>query len=751
VESNAAAGEGKDDVGKAWMGFAGASSGADGATAGTRDGAEGGGQSGWSARFSEAEPGGAGQEGARPKAGPGFGGAGARRGAEGQSGWSASFGLPAEPEGNSAGTGGGLGMPADEERPGGGFGMPDGAAADSLGAVFGHEEARPADAAGEPPQKPKSKRALIVAAILVLVLGGGVFGASQIFARDFAELTMGPAAFAKKCVTDAANGLIDTYMDYAIYVLDNVGRANEAELSLTADVSEEYIDNLAEGLPYVDATTATIFHMIGKSSLKSDMSYQVSDGYVKAATETAWSANGKDIVTIKADLDQDAAYLSSPELYPDTLSVPLSDLGLPDGVRYFDLLRGSMPFLPEDFGADDLAALSRYGEEAKPMLKAMVAAAVEELDFTIEKNADVEINGASHSTHAVAVTASKSQGMLAAIAALEVIQGDEKYLSLISSIVTDISLLGGADASPDAIRTFLGEAIDEMRQEADAAKQGATPLEGGEPLDDGPSGGQDALKLKLYVSPQNKLLGSSFAVGGADIFFGMDGKGYECRGGDGVYDSFRVFGNISKSGGGIDFPVNFSVNGGSPIKALQAKGVKWEKYRGTKVLVGAFDFAVADWTAGVPGLEDGEDKYLSIAKELKGSANMYLDGETYGYGFTLGNGSDASLSLDIKEREFEGSIEMPDHSGAAGMESLDIVKLADGLKTVFDNMKEAGYDLQNLYETAASLLVIVSTVGNQGADGVYGGYDYSGPDAGQYDMSGYGLDGLGEGEGYDFD
>jgi hypothetical protein len=247
-------------------------------------------------------------------------------------------------------------------------------------------------------------------------------------------------------------------------------------------------------------------------------------------------------------------------------------------------------------------------------------------------------------------------------------------------IVRDVSAIsGGEEISKEELKDMVTEAIE------DVTAYGS---------------GSDPMTLKIFINAQNKVVGFAAAATDYEAVLGyISGKGYDLRL-KGYYSENRIFGDLKISNGVKDFSINLD-NGDTTLKLGDVSGLKMAKYQGMDVPVGAFDFKVSDWLAVAEGF-DLENDYIKLANELTGSMKLSVEGEDYKFAMDVGNGSDASVSMVATGRVLKDPIVVPDMSNATFVDandpytSFDKDTLLLGIQNIVNNLKDAGYDFQEL-------------------------------------------------------
>ena len=563
------------------------------------------------------------------------------------------------------------------------------------------------------PKKSNAKTIVVAAVIFVVLFGLGIFGASRIFARDFAMLTMGPEKYAQTYITSGLEKMIDYCFDYAEYYLQSVEDNYYLDSSIIFDVSDAYLDRILQGTFDNDAAMRDLVYMIGQTTCNTVLNYQLKNDKLKLSMNNTFSVRDKKIVSLSASMD-DSIFFSIPEVYPDTFEISPESLGLNGGLSFSNLLFMSN-LSSSDLDWDHISDLAKYIPELRLMLKEMVNAAVSELDFEVEKNISVDINGQTFTAHAATTKLTESQMNAAAAAALKVLRDNDDYLLLLANIANHLSITDSGDPyTAQSMRDKMGYLINETESVNKADNE--------------------TVKYKIFIDQSNNMIGQSMASSDSEIIIAWSvGKGYTFKVEADDLD-FSVYGDLIKSSDTYSGTIRF--DDGNDGKIGEFSDVKFVKYHGVDLPTGVFSFEVKDWLDF--GGADMSNDFAALLKDLKGSVLIAVEDELGICKINIDNGTDARIGLEYSSRQTKSDLSIIKPTNAVEFDAsdplsaIDKTLLLEGVKKVFDKLKEAGYDFDEFYNLLELSLSFNS--GNYLDDYDYGDYDFSDFNSTDYDL-----------------
>ncbi|MDR0425214.1 MAG: hypothetical protein LBH39_07205, partial [Clostridiales Family XIII bacterium] len=525
------------------------------------------------------------------------------------------------------------------------------------------------------------------------VLLGGVFAASRLFARSFAELAAGeayPKAYIATlftvCIDAAFSAVSEAHGEDGSFIYGN-------DLNISADVGKEYLDSMFSGV-YGYADSSEIVHMLGQSAMDMSLRADLGGEFLKADADAGWRLGGEEQLRAAFALD-DAVYCDIPELYPSVLALKYEFFGLAGPIRAADI---PSPGLRTDWPISPLAILHsmyEHGGALRPMLKQMLDAAAGCLDFSLDKKAYVYADGESAPAHAAIAGFDGGNMPAACAAALNVILDREEYLAAVCGFLNDTGYyraLGGSLLQPDYLAGLLEDAAHDI----------------------GMAGGMDRFSgsFKVFIDRRNRPLGFSLLSGGAEISMGViPGSRYELAVA-GSHESFRVFGGLGSAIPAYSGTINYESRGVA-TELGEFSSLSFGKQRGLPSLSFELAFNGAGFAALATGLSAAGRKAMGGL-----SGNMVFAGSPLG--------TDVALSLVLAPGE---TIEASSSSSFGGMppvsvdsgdifsgsdivyvdaknplSGLNVMLLLSGAANIVDGIEAAGYDLSPLISNYIGLL-----------------------------------------------
>jgi hypothetical protein len=269
----------------------------------------------------------------------------------------------------------------------------------------------------------------------------------------------------------------------------------------------------------------------------------------------------------------------------------------------------------------------------------------------------------------------------AAVAARTVIRDNNSYLELLVNLTKALSITDYGDPyTVENIKKEIDYLIEDVKTDDSADDETVT--------------------LKLFIDQGNKLLGEGIEVSEVSVIFALkEGAGYTMKV-ESPDQDFSIYGDLKKSSGTYAGTVFF--DNGSVGKIGEFSGLKTVKYHGMDTPVGVFSFEVKDWLK-LGGVDMSND-LVKLANDLKGSFSVSQEGEISKLEFDINNGSDASITMEFSGQSIDEDLTITKPASFIDLDmtnptaGIDFDKMLEGLKKIFDNLEDLGYDFQSVYD-----------------------------------------------------
>jgi hypothetical protein len=478
--------------------------------------------------------------------------------------------------------------------------------------------------------------------------------------------------------------------------------------------------------------------MLGASTITLSSQSDFSDeDELAISLDGNWQLKGSSVLSASMIIADDAFYMNSPELYPDTLAFSLEDLGFDEVSSPLDLLnmrRYGYGYYSPVVQSDSIIALSKYTTELKSMFRTLAKAAAAELPFELDKNAVLSVNDKQVRLHAVTLDFSERDMSRAMTAALETLRDSDEYLELLSRMSRDFSdLTGVGSMNKSNIKRQIEELIGEMRYASssqtigtvmlyvDAANKPAGVFLG---VGDVGSGGGNAYSAdRADYDPGSNGVDATFALAPVDAPYGGNfvrtatelgyesemgfaavlGEGFELYYAD-DYNSFRVYGDLNGGIGSANGTINLSYSDGYDdidVPLGTFSGLSFKEHQGVKTPNFTWKFAMED-ILGELALQniigDEADSFKNITGELKFTAS----GNQAAVSLKIEDGRDASILIESSGHSGDVNINISAPSGrdVVYMRSaydLDGYALLDNLGALAEKLEDMGFDVYDLF------------------------------------------------------
>ena len=375
----------------------------------------------------------------------------------------------------------------------------------------------PADNRQTPPGKGKKLTVIIIAAAALLaVILAGVY----VFASEDGQLLLqGKAKFSRNIITNAVSDAVIKALTYVEEYDGLLNRGNSkagsVQMSLNCSVNANDLDKLIQEIG-LDESQGDMARLAAASAFDMTLGYDF-EASPKLSLDAAWKVQGGEILKLNCILIDNVVYISSPDLYDRGISLDLSEFGVDATAIMTEMIDSSTSGV--DFYTvmtKCSAALKENEKTIQSMAKEVTEAFFKEIqDMDYEKNADVSINGKTVKLRKISMNIDGASAINASKSAINVILGNEAYLSAIASVADSVaSNLGDASARVRAsdVRTGLEDALDEISNDLE---------------DDG------TLLVDIYATKEGEIAGMNFSYTdtggtGTDVrYIYSPGTGYE--------------------------------------------------------------------------------------------------------------------------------------------------------------------------------------------------------------------------------
>jgi hypothetical protein len=516
---------------------------------------------------------------------------------------------------------------------------------------------------------------IAVVILACLLVFGGVFAASRVLARDFAELTAGAEKYSKNYIVGALSSYIDTAFTSIANIYGGDGAISSGMFNISADISENYLDTRFSNV-YGYANSSEIVHMLGQSAFNLSFSSDLSSEFLKTNADLSWSIAGDDKLNMSFSLD-DALYVNIPELYPSTLAMSYENLGLSEPFRASDITE---LFSGADTVSSQLVVQSMYAhrEELRPMLSQMLEASAEFLDFSLEKGDYLYANANSAPIHAASVALNSNNISAALTAALQVIRDNGGYLSAVSDFLNETHyyrLLSDSPLTPDYLAELIDRTLNDLELNDATAYHSAV--------------------LKIYIDRNN--LPAGFALFADDLEVSLNvihNIGYEFKVSD-SRESFRLFGELNSTASSSSGTINCeSAYGTAELGEFSSLNIGMQG--GAWVVSFDLDFDGAAMASVLPELDPTVRAFLN---ETTGTVSA--DSSPKGMNMTLNlvMAPDAVINISAESSIGKGTLDTPALDDVIYLDSknptanLNVMLLISGVTSLIEDIESSGYDL----------------------------------------------------------
>jgi hypothetical protein len=618
-------------------------------------------------------------------------------------------------------------------------------AAEAVANVVSGAAGAAAGVAAVAPAAIKSRARIIVILVLLLaVLAAGTLGAKTVFARTFAELFASDENYARNYAVDRLGEISDDSLDAVATFFaanSNAGKST-SEVKISASLSESYIDDMLYDFDlYNYEAIAPLLYILGSSALTLESQTDFNEDDMAFSLAGDWLVKNRSILTASMTVTDNTVYLHAPELYADTFAFSFGDLGLGELTSPLDLMNmyryqfGYYGFVPQD---DSLTALAEHTAELKPMLRALIKAAADELPFDLDKKAVLNINGAQVKTHALTLDFSARDLSRATVAALELLREDDGYLELLSRLSRDFLAYYGMDSmNKSEIKQQIDDLIGELRYASSAETLGRLELyvdARNKPIgvfigiEDGSKGSAYTTDSASY-DPLSDDAATSFALAPLDapdarnfaftatesgyeaeiLFAAVLGKGYECRYAD-SYSEYRLYGDLNGGVGSAKGTINLSYYDGYSDQEIDIplgsfSGLTVKDYQGVKMPNFTWNFSIGD-ILGELALQDvlyadSVEQFNNITGELQYTASD----KRIGMSLKFEDGRDANIAIESSSviNSGERNITPPSGRDVVYVRPYDLLyeideyELFDNVETIAETLDDMGFDAYDLF------------------------------------------------------
>ncbi len=411
--------------------------------------------------------------------------------------------------------------------------------------------------AEETPKKAKKGfgKFAVIALVLVIVLGGGAVLASTVFKSDISRLMMGEEKYAKSIIKDIVIDVTDAALDMCDDAqkqlsVGNSGTGGAFEFKYTAKLASKEYEKYAD-LMFLYGDEAELMRLLLNSTVDVSAKFDLNADNPQIELTIEWLVDNTKVLTINCSVVDDVLYVGIPELYGKSLSLNLKDYNMSFTDAVGQLMGAAAGTDSTQYVLDVIKTISDNKSTLKSMVNDVVDAALSKID-TIEliQNVKVSVNGKEAGFDEVAVKLNQEQAGKAAVAALECIADNQKYVDVITALANEFDKIGYASyyayygyEDEDA---YTSEDIkDEIQYSIDEIK-------------DSVSGDGSELLLSLYLNSSNKVVGYNIEAGETkSTMIFSPGTGYELTVIDSYYgETTRIYGDLTKDlSGNLDITV----------------------------------------------------------------------------------------------------------------------------------------------------------------------------------------------------